>query len=205
MAGIFITLEGTDGAGKSTQLNLLAEYLKNIGRNVLITREPGGTPIGEEIRSMILSTANSEMTHETEALLYAAARAQHVAQIIKPALDAGKIVISDRYLDSSIAYQGYARGLGRETIEAINAFATNLSPNLTLYFNLTPADGFKRKINDVPDRLEAERITFHNAVYNGYAELSKIYSHRIKCINASNNEQTVFEEVKLHIDALLNI
>ncbi|MBO8433846.1 MAG: dTMP kinase, partial [Tyzzerella sp.] len=137
MKGLFITIEGTDGAGKSTQIELLKKYLEDRGKDVLVTREPGGTPISEKIRDIILDRENSEMSSITEALLYASSRAQHVSEKIKPALAEGKIVICDRFVDSSIAYQSVARGLSTKLIEDINKYAVDgLTPDITLYLSL---------------------------------------------------------------------
>ena len=139
MKGLFITVEGTDGAGKSTQIQLLTDYLKSKGRNVILKREPGGTEISEKIRELILDVNNKEMSDVAEALLYAASRAQLVQQVIKPALVKGEVVICDRFVDSSIVYQGIARGLGKNMVEEINRFAIDgIMPDITLFFDLSP-------------------------------------------------------------------
>ena len=146
MRGKFITIEGTDGSGKSTQIGLLMDYLNKKGVDVLFTREPGGTPIGEKIREIILDVNNREMAPETEALLYAASRSQHVREKIIPAVEAGKIVICDRFVDSSLAYQGAARGMGMETIMEMNRAALwGIMPDLTVFFDLSPEKGILRK------------------------------------------------------------
>ena len=163
---MLITLEGPDGAGKSTQLRLLGEALTQRGYDPLFTREPGGCPIAEAVRDLLLDPQNADMAPQTEMLLYAAARAQHVRQVIRPALDAGRIVVCDRFLHSSLAYQGYGRGLGEEQVRAVNAPALDgLEPDLILYFRLPEGVGLARKRADAPlDRIERERADFHRRV-----------------------------------------
>ena len=205
MKGLFITIEGTDGAGKSTQIELLKKYLEDRGKDVLVTREPGGTPISEKIREIILDNNNSEMSYITEALLYAASRAQHVNEKIKPALMEGKIIICDRFVDSSIAYQCAARGISREIIEDINKYAIDgIMPDITLYFDITPQEGIKRKKNmHTLDRIEQEKQDFHNKVYEGYQMLLKLYPERIKRIDASKDIYDVHNQVLKYIDCML--
>lgn len=205
MKGIFITVEGTDGSGKSTQINLLMDYLKSKGCDIVFTREPGGTQISEKIREIILDVGNKEMTGTTEALLYAAARAQHVEEKIIPAVNAGKIVICDRFVDSSIAYQGAARGLGSDVIMQINKFALGgIMPDITLFFNLSPEKGILRKKNERElDRMESEKLEFHKKVYNGYKYLCAEYPERIKVIDADDTVENVHEVVVNMIDQLL--
>lgn len=205
MKGLFISIEGTDGAGKSTQIELLKKYFIEKGRDVIVTREPGGTPIGEKIREIILDNNNSEMSHITEAMLYAASRAQHVNEKIKPALMQGKIIICDRFIDSSIAYQSAARGISREVIEDINKYAIDgIMPDITLYFDITPKEGIKRKKNmhDL-DRIEKEKEDFHKKVYEGYQLLVKMYPERIKRIDASKDIYDVHNQVLKYIDCML--
>ena len=196
MQGVFITFEGPDGSGKTTQIKLLSEYLMNKGYPVVQTREPGGTNISEKIRSIILDPENSEMDDMTEALLYAAGRAQHVAQLIKPAVAEGKIVLSDRFMDSSIAYQGYGRELG-DKIRIINEYAVaGVHPDLTFFLDLSAEDGIKRaKHRQKLDRLEQESIDFHKKVYEGYLELSKIYKERYVIIDASRSVEEISKEI----------
>ena len=205
MKGLFISIEGTDGAGKSTQIELLKKYIIEKGRDVIVTREPGGTPISEKIREIILDNNNSEMSHITEALLYAASRAQHVNEKIKPALMQGKIIICDRFVDSSIAYQCAARGISREIIEDINKYAIDgVMPDITLYFDITPEEGIKRKKNmHTLDRIEQEKQDFHNKVYEGYQMLLKLYPERIKRIDASKDIYDVHNQVLKYIDCML--
>ncbi len=205
MRGKFITIEGTDGSGKSTQIELLMDYLRKKGADVIFTREPGGTQISEKIREIILDVDNSEMTGITEALLYAAARSQHVEEKIIPAIEAGKIIICDRFVDSSIAYQGAARGLGAEKIMGINEAALHgIMPDMTLFFDLSPEKGILRKKNErALDRLEKEKMDFHEKVYEGYKNLCKKYPERIKPIDADRSIDEVHSEVIEVIDGLL--
>lgn len=205
MRGKFITIEGTDGSGKSTQIELLMDYLRKKGADVIFTREPGGTQISEKIREIILDVDNSEMTGITEALLYAAARSQHVEEKIIPALEAGKIIVCDRFVDSSIAYQGAARGIGAEKIMGINEAALHgIMPDMTLFFDLSPEKGILRKKNErALDRLEKEKMDFHEKVYEGYKNLCKKYPERIKPIDADRSIDEVHSEVIEVIDGLL--
>ena len=197
MKGLFITVEGTDGAGKSTQIQLLTDYLKSKGRNVILKREPGGTDISEKIRELILDVNNKEMSDVAEALLYAASRAQLVHQVIKPALEKGEVVICDRFVDSSIVYQGFARGLGKDMVEEINRFAIDgIMPDITLFFDLSPEIGIKRKMQDQKlDRMESEKLDFHLKVYEGYKTLSQMYSDRIRRIDANMTIEEVHKQV----------
>lgn len=177
MTGKFITVEGCEGSGKSTQLRLLSEYLTERGVDFIMTREPGGNVISEEIRKIILNGAYTEMCGECEALLYAAARIQHLKERVAPALESGKLVICDRYVDSSFAYQGHARGLGMEFIEKINSFALeNYPPYITLFLDIPPKDAFERKHGaDLNDRMEQLGMEFHEKVYEGYRLLIDKY------------------------------
>ena len=173
MRGKFITFEGCEGSGKSTQLKLLSEYLTSVGTDFILTREPGGSGISEDIRKIILNGKNTAMCDECEALLYAAARIQHLREVIAPALEAGKLVVCDRYVYSSLAYQGYARGLGEKFIEEINAVAlSDYPPDMTVFLDISPKDAFKRKRGaDKNDRIEQMGLAFHEKVYNGYKSL----------------------------------
>ena len=195
--GKFITFEGCDGCGKSTQLGLLSEYLTKNGVPHIFTREPGGGKISEAIREILLNGKNAEMTDECEALLYAAARAQHLRDKVEPALSSGKLVVCDRYMDSSFAYQAFARGLGFEFIEKINAFAIEkYLPDCTVFFDLTPEDAFARKHGaDENDRLEQAGMQFHKKVYAGYKTLAEKYPERIICINARQTPEEIAKEV----------
>lgn len=200
--GIFISFEGIDGSGKSTQIELLYKYITQKGYEVLLTREPGGTPISEKIRNIILDPENKEESGVTEALLYAAARAQLVSEKIKPALDSGKIVICDRFLDSSLAYQAYARGLG-DDVRIINEFAVQGTlPDLTFFLDIDPEESVKRQhLRGKLDRLELEGLAFQKKVYAGYKELLKLYPKRFRLIDAAGDAAFVHEKIKEIFDS----
>ena len=198
MSGLFITLEGGEGAGKTTVISLLKNRLEQLGYEVITTREPGGSKIAEKIRNVILDPDHTEMDARTEALLYAAARRQHLVEIIVPALKEGKIVLCDRFLDSSLAYQGYARGLGIDEVFTINKFAIEeVMPNLTLFFDILPEKGLARISNNEgreQNRLDLENIRFHEQVYEAYNKLIETYPKRIRRINADQPLEKVEEE-----------
>lgn len=202
MSGIFITLEGPDGSGKSTVVESLSEYFNNRKIDYIFTREPGGTDIGEDIRNIILDNKNTLMSPRTEALLYAASRSQHVHEKIKPALQAGKVVLCERFVLSSLVYQGIGRGLGVGDVKAINDFGIEgLKPDLTLFFNIDPIVSLKRKrVGDNVDRLEMEGAGFHREVYKGYLELINMYPENIVVIDASKSAEKVFEQVKKEVE-----
>lgn len=201
--GYFISFEGGDGSGKSTQIQILREFLEERGYDVILTREPGGTPISEKIRSIILDKANSEMDDMTEALLYAAARAQLVSQIIRPALEEGKVVICDRFVDSSMAYQAYARGLG-DSVNTINAFAVgDCMPDLTILLKVNPQVGSSRIGNRERDRIELASSDFHKKVYEGYLQLEKLYPERIVGIDAADTIENISGIISERIAGLL--
>ncbi len=204
MRGWFITIEGPDGSGKSTQIDNIRDFFESRGYETLLTREPGGNAISERIRELLLDRANAEMTPLTETLLYAAARAQLVEQVIKPALSAGKVVICDRFVDSSLAYQGYGRGLG-ECVAVINDYAVNgCMPDITFLLKLDPERG-RARINEADmDRIEAESITFHNRVYHGYQELERRFPERIKGLDATQSIGQISAEVARHLVKLLD-
>ena len=187
MTGLFIALEGPDGSGKSTISRFLGEYFQGKGIDHVVTREPGGTIIGENIRQLILDTENTEMCPETEALLYAASRGQHVHEVIKPALKEGKLVLCDRFVLSSLAYQGVGRKLGIKEVKTINDFAIkDVYPDLILFFHIDPEVTLSRKTQKLGgDRLEQEGNDFHNRVYDGYMELLRLYPKNIRIIDAS--------------------
>ena len=191
MKGKFITFEGCEGVGKSRQLEMLKEYLKNNNIDFYFTREPGGTGVSEQIRNIILDGKNSAMVDECEALLYAAARVQLIKEEIAPRLNAGQLVLCDRYVDSSFAYQAVARGLGYDFIDSINCYATkNFMPDYTVWLDLTPEQAFKRKGGvDKNDRVELSGMEFHNNVYRGYKELSLKYPERFIVIDASGTKE----------------
>ncbi len=201
--GLFITFEGTDGSGKSTQIKLLRSWLEEKGIDALLTREPGGTDISEKIRDIILDKNNSEMSHMTEALLYAASRAQHVDQVIRPALSKGLTVISDRFIDSSIVYQGYGRKLG-ESVEVINKYAMgDCIPDVTFLLKIDPETGIKRASGGVPDRIESEELSYHKSVYDAYLDLEKKYPERIFGIDAGRSIEIIHGEITGKIHELL--
>lgn len=186
---MFITFEGPEGSGKSSVLDKICHQLEHDGFNVVKTREPGGTPISEQIRNIILDKSNTNLEPRTEALLYAASRRQHLVEKIWPALKEGKIVLCDRYLDSSLAYQGNARGLGYENILSINNFATeNTFPDLTILFDIRPELGLERiskNSNREVNRLDLEKLDFHKKVREGFLELAKKYPERFYIVDAS--------------------
>lgn len=194
--GYFVTLEGGEGSGKSTQLKLLEDYLDKGGYDVIYTREPGGTPISEEIRKILLGGKNVEMSDETEALLFAAARAQHIKEKILPAIAEGKTVVCDRYVHSSLVYQGYARGLG-EFVEKVNSYALeNCMPDVTIFFDITPERAFARKGGaDADDRLEQSGIDFHRRVYDGYVRMAEKFPDHFVRVNADRGIDEVFAEI----------
>ncbi len=199
MKGKFITFEGCEGVGKSRQLKYLAEYLENSGIPHYFTREPGGDPVSEKIRNLILDKENASMTDECEALLYAASRAQLLKNQIAPRLEAGELVICDRYFDSSFAYQAYARGLGVEFVSKINEYAIkNFTPDYTVFLNLSPEHAFARKGGvDTGDRVELSGMKFHNKVYEGYLALAKANPERFIVIDASGEKWQTKEKILL--------
>ena len=195
--GKFITFEGCDGCGKSTQLRLLSQYLTENNIPHIFTREPGGGKISEAIREILLNGKNMEMTDECEALLYAASRVQHLSDRVEPALNEGKLVICDRYVDSSFAYQAYARGLGLDFIRKINAFALeNYLPDVTVFIDLTPEAAFKRKHGaDENDRLEKAGMEFHKRVYEGYKAVAAAEPDRVMCVDGMQTPDEIFADV----------
>ena len=204
MKGLFIVMEGPDGSGKTTQINLLKEYLEEAGYECLITREPGGTVIGEEVRQLILNPEHKEMSPVTEMLLYAASRAQLVHEVIGPALEEGKIVISDRFVDSSIVYQGIARKLGISTVSAVNAPGIGIyRPDGIFFIDLSDAEGLRRKKEQKNlDRMEQEGIDFHHMVSEGYR---KVLSGRpeVMKIDGGRSIDTIQKKIRNHVDELL--
>lgn len=205
MRGKFITIEGPDGSGKSTIIRKISEYYSEKREDIIFTREPGGTPIGEEIRKIILDKNNIALGKETEALLYAASRAQHIHELIEPTLKEGKNIISDRFLLSSLAYQGVGRGLGIERVKAINEFGLReIEPDLILFFYIDPETTLKRKFRDnKADRLELEGNSFHNRVYDGYIRLLEQYPNNIKKIDATGSIEEVRDATIAAIDNIL--
>jgi dTMP kinase len=205
LRGLFITFEGLDGCGKSTQMELLAEGLRERGFVVLLTREPGGTSLGEAIRDLLLDPKHHGMSARAEALLYAAARAHLVEHVIRPALEDGQVVLCDRYIDSSLAYQGYGRGLGTDDIVTLNVWATDcLFPDLTLLLDLDDSLRSTR-LAAVPDRLEAEDDEFHKRVAEGYRTLPHLHPHRIRRVDAGGSEAEVQARVRAVIEEELEL
>ena len=201
MKGKFITIEGCEGVGKSTQLALLKEYFENNGIEAVFTREPGGTDIAEKIRAIILDANNKALTPVTELLLYAAARRQHTEEKIIKALMEGKVVVCDRYADSTVAYQGYARNLDKQLINQLNEIAmANVKIDLTLFLDLPPELGFARKGGaDKNDRLENEKLDFHKRVYEGYLAVAQNNRDRVVKIDSSQSVEGVFSQI---VDAM---
>lgn len=197
MRGKLITFEGCEGVGKSTQVRLLKEYLEKTGQEAIFIREPGGTRISEKIREIILSIDNKEMSDDCELLLYNASRAQLISEVISPALKSGKLVICDRFIDSTLAYQGHARGLGFEYVKILNEFvAKDCFPDATVYLDLNPKDAFRRKGGaDKADRLESETLSFHERVYEGYKKASEIYKERFVNIKPLGNKFATHNEI----------
>lgn len=198
-----MTFEGPEGSGKTTQFKLLAEHLLSTGRDVLCAREPGGTVIGEQIREVILSTRNDSIRHETEALLFSAARAQIVAEVIRPALAAGRLVLCDRYADSTIAYQGYGLGLDLDALRAITRFATGgLVPDLTFYVDVPPDMGIRRKRQQAGsgesemNRLDQKEIAYHTRVRNGYLEMARAEPERWAIVDGTHSIAAVQKAIR---------
>jgi len=211
---MFITFEGIEGSGKTTQIALLADWLTGrTGQAPVLTREPGGCPIADQIRGVLLDSANQAMTERAELLLYAAARAQHVAEIIRPALDAGRIVLCDRYCDATVAYQGYGRGLPIPVIEELNALASNgLTPDLTLLLDFAPDTGLERAcrrnaantFGRDEGRFEQEALAFHQRVRNGYLALADDNPRFVR-IDANGSPQEVAERIRRTVAAHLSM
>ena len=208
MSGLFITLEGGEGAGKTTIANAVIDKLSTIGIETLYTRDPGGIKIAEKIREVILDRDHTEMDCRTEALLYAAARRQHLVEKVKPAMDEGRIVLCDRFVDSSIVYQGYARGIGMDEVREINQFAIEgFMPDLTIFFDIKPEIGLARiAANDSREvnRLDLEGLAFHELVYEGYKKQAKMNPERIVSVDATKSVETLTDEVCALILSKLN-
>lgn len=194
MQGLFITFEGPDGCGKTTQMKLLAEYLEKKGEEVVLTREPGGKGLGEKVREILLNY-DGEVSDRCESFLFLADRAQNIDIIVNPAVKAGKIVLCDRHIDSTVAYQGYGRGLDIERINMLNNLATNgKKPDLTFVFDVDVETSMKR-VGKEKDRMESAGVEFHNRVRQGYLELAKQEPQRIKVIDATKSIEEIHDEV----------
>lgn len=206
MAGLFITFEGIEGSGKTTVINRVAETLRTEGREVVITREPGGTLIGDKVRTLLLDPSHDSMTPLAELFLYCASRSQHVAEVIEPALAAGQIVLCDRYADATVAYQGAARKIPAATIGRLRKIATaGVEPKITILLDVPVEIGLKRMSGRgaETDRLERENIFFHKRVRNGYLKLARKEPERIKIVDASRMPEAVFEETMQLINVVL--
>jgi dTMP kinase len=204
--GLFIAFEGGDGAGKSTQAGLLAEALESRGLKVLRTREPGGTPIGEKLRSLVLDHGNGHIDAHTEALIFAASRAAHAGQVIRPALERGEIVLTDRYIDSSVAYQGAGRDLGTGAVRSLNEWATaGLLPDLTVLLDVDPADGRRRRTagDAAEDRLESEADEFHTRIREAFLELAASRPEAYLVLPAHSPVSELAARILGRVDALL--
>ena len=203
MRGLFITLEGGDGAGKSTQIRNIEKFFTDRGMTVTHTREPGGPPIAEKLRAILLDPANSEMEAVTEMLIYAAGRAQNVRETVEPALERGEIVICDRYVDSSIAYQAYGRELGGMVAEVNHHATGGLRPDLTVWLDIDPETGRARAAHDKdPDRLERESAAFHARVREGYASIAEAEPERFKRVDATGTVDEIKDEIYRFLEEL---
>lgn len=200
--GLFITFEGTDGTGKSTQIEFAREYFESRGFNVLMSREPGGTSISEKLRDILLDKANGEMSPVTEMMIYAASRAQLVSEVIIPAVNDGTVVICDRFVDSSVAYQAFGRGLG-DMVAEVNSYATTgLAPDITFFMDIDPEVGRSRIAGGELDRLEQEKSDFFRRVYDGYKSIAASDPDRVKTIDASGTIEEVRAAIEVHLDEI---
>ena len=200
--GLFITFEGTDGTGKSTQIEFAREYFESRGFNVLMSREPGGTSISEKLRDILLDKANGEMSPVTEMMIYAASRAQLVSEVIIPAVNDGTVVICDRFVDSSVAYQAFGRGLG-DMVAEVNSYATaGLAPDITFFMDIDPEVGRSRIADGELDRLEQEKSDFFRRVYDGYKSIAASNPGRVKTIDASGTIEEVRAAIEVHLDEI---
>lgn len=203
MAGLFISFEGGEGSGKSTAINLIKDKLTEKGFKVIVTREPGGVSVSEQIRKVILDI-NNQMSKETEALLYAASRTEHLHAKVIPYVNEGYIVISDRYLDSSLAYQGFARGIGIDRVLEVNMFAREYMPKRTYFFDVTPEVGLARiQGRDKIDRLDLETIDFHQKVYDGYLKVCEMYPERVMRVDGMQSVEEIVNTITKDILSLI--
>ncbi|WP_419178514.1 dTMP kinase [Erysipelothrix aquatica] len=206
MMGLFVSFEGPDGSGKTTITKYLTEYFMDKGEDILLTREPGGIGISEKIRNLILDPVHTEMDDRTEALLYAASRRQHLVEKIVPAVEAGRIVFCDRFVDSSLAYQGYARGIGIDEVWEINKFAIDSHlPDVTIFIDCDPEIGLERTgKRGAKDRLEMEGFEFHKRVYEGYQEVIRRFPDRIRVIDGTGTVEAVAAQAIAIIEEVIN-
>ena len=207
MKGLFITFEGLDGSGKTTQIALLVDYLKGKGREVITTIEPGGTALGDKIRQMLLDRNNAGMSHKAETFLFEASRAELVSKVIAPALVSGKIIICDRFFDSTIVYQGIARGLGGDKVMELSLWAADeIVPDLTFLLSVDVDGGEKRLSGSSKsrDRIENEEEKFKQRIFDGYIELARKYSSRIVLIDAKQEIKTIFNQIRERVDRELD-
>jgi dTMP kinase len=203
---MFVTFEGSEGSGKSTQILLLADYLRDRGHDILTTREPGGTAIGEQVRSCLHDVANDLMTPAAEVLLYSASRAQLVSEVIRPALDAGRIVLSDRYADSTLAYQGYGRQLDLNTLRTITDFATGgLRPDLSLFLDVNVRAGIERRTvgGDELNRMDLQTLAFYERVRAGYLRMVAVDPGRWHVVDANRSVEVIQEDVRRVVESRL--
>ena len=207
MKGFFITFEGTEGSGKTTVIEKVEQYYINKGYQVIRTREPGGSKIAEDIRNVILDVSNTAMDSITEAMLYAASRRQHLVEKVIPYLEKGYIVLCDRFIDSSLAYQGYARGLGIDKVYQMNLMATNgLLPDVTIYVDVRPEVGLSRikSNNREQNRLDLEKLSFHQNVYDGYHKVAEMFKERFKVINGEQPRELVLSDTLKVLDEIID-
>lgn len=212
MAGWFITFEGVEGSGKTTQIRLAREFLQGLGLTVVMTQEPGGTPLGERIREILLNRGGFDISGEAEVFLFAAARTQHTDAVILPAMEAGKIVLCDRFSDATIAYQAYGRGLSLESVREVCRLASRgLSPHLTLLFDLPVEEGLERAFRRIAgragnlreDRFEREHLDFHRRIREGYLAIARQEPGRVKIIDASRGIEPTRQAVQSVLSAFL--
>jgi len=210
---MFITFEGIEGTGKSTQIALLQEHLEALGRRVLVTCEPGGSRIGAELRRVLLSLDNRDLTPQAELFLYLADRAQHVAQVVRPALEAGAVVLCDRFADSTVAYQGFGRGMDIKLLHQLNAVAVGgLWPELTILLDLDPETGLARAVarnesegkTNAEGRFEAESLAFHSRVRQGFLSLAASFPERISILDASGTPEAIAQDLRALVEARLH-
>ena len=200
--GLFIVIEGGEGAGKSTQTHLLAQHLETLGREVIVTREPGGTPTAEKIRQILLDPETTDMPDQTEALLFAAARADHAHNLIRPAIERGAVVICDRYIDSSVAYQGIGRGLGTQYIRSLSEWATSgLLPDFTIYLTV-PLDESEHRMEGT-DRMETQSREFHGMVHKAFDDIARTSEHSHAVIDGTASKEAVSQQILTALEGLL--